>query len=324
MATTKEQQDQNGSEFEAAFNEEPTAAPEQSEDELMGITAEEGVTGEDGGAPAAVSIELPEEGEGMTTDTGEGVPAEAGPAEELAETPAVEAAEGASGEAAEEPMNQNDKTWNGRLNKREEELNAREQALADKEGSHSPRDVQASDSGESNIGGDKDGTSSSEGGVSADDAMSRLSEDFGQDFVQMIVAIATAKAQEAAAAAAGATVEAVSKNVDQIIAHLTDRGQKEHFKEIHGAHPDFMDVANSPELQQWIAALPEEDQTSINRILATGSAEEIVSLLTKFKQAGAPVDESAIDDAEGVRGGGIQLPTQPAESGDYEKAWEQA
>lgn len=309
MATTKEQQEKNQQDFAASFGEDQQAAPEQTEDQAFGITPEDGANspGEDGdvGNAPAVAIVIPEEGAA---------------AEEAAETPAEQATEGAAGEAAEEmpPMSQNDKTWDGRLRKREEEIAAREQALSEKE----KAGVTESHEESGEVGGDADGSES--GLMSAEEAMQKLSEDFGPDFVQMIVAIATSKAKEEAMATAGQTVQAVSQNVEAIIAHLNDAGQRDHFKAINGAHPDFMDVANSPEFQQWLSTRPTEEQENDKRILASGNADEIIDILHQFKKAGEPQQDDGADDAEGVRGGGIQLPNTPAASGDYEEAWNQA
>lgn len=298
MATQK-QDEQDGKDFEDAFNAPEAEVTAQTEDEAFGISPEitDDVSGE--GEPATTSIDLD------------------AAAEEAGETPAEETAEGAMGEAAEavevpaeEPaMTQNDKTWEGRLRKREEEIALREAALEGKEATPAEEA-----SGES-----------IEGAMSSDEAMSKLADDFGPEFVEMIKVIASGIAETAAAKVATQTVETVDRDVKDIIAHLQDSGQKAHFKEIAKAHPDFMDVAASPEFKAWSDARPDENKASEMEILEKGSADQVIKLLDEYKASAVQGDDNGEDAAEGVRSGGIMLPETPqAGSDDYEAAWKEA
>lgn len=297
MATQK-QDEQDGKEFEDAFNAPEAEVTAQTEDEAFGITPEvtDDVPGE--GEPATTSIDLD--------------------AEEASETPAEEIAEGPAGEAEEvtaedPPMTQNDKTWEGRLRKREEEINAREQALKEKE------------SGGGDEVGDKADAIEEAAGMSPDEAMSKLAEDFGPEFVEMIKVIASGIAETAAAKVATETVGTVDRDVKDIIAHLQDAGQKAHFKEIAKAHPDFMDVAASPEFKAWSDARPDENKASEMEILEKGSADQVIKLLDEYKASAGQDEDNGEDAAEGVRSGGIMLPETPqAGSDDYEAAWKEA
>lgn len=297
---TQQQDEQNSKDYEAAFNEPEAQKPDQTDDEAFGITPEINGDGQGDGEPPAVTIAGPEGSD----------------AEEAAESPAEEAAEGPAGEAAEaEPeMTQNHKTWDGRLKKREEELNAREQAMKDK----------GAPDAEDQADGGKD-EAVEDAGMSPDAAMAKLAEDFGPEFVQMIKVIASGIAETAAAKVATMTVETVDRDVKDIIAHLQDSGQKAHFKEIQGAHPDFMDVAASPEFEAWLKTRPEEEQSADADILSKGSAAQVTKLLDQYKAATGEAEDNGEDAAEGVRSGGITLPEQPkAGSNDYEKAWDEA
>lgn len=296
MATQK-QDEQDGKEFEDAFNAPEAEATAQTEDEAFGISPEitDDVSSE--GEPATTSIDLD------------------AAAEEAGETPAEESAEGATGEANEEipaedpPMTQNDKTWEGRLRKREEEIALREAALESKE----VTPVEEA-SGET-----------IEGTMSSDEAMSKLADDFGPEFVEMIKVIASGIAEAAAAKVATQTVETVDRDVKDIIAHLQDAGQKAHFKEIAKAHPDFMDVAASPEFKAWSDARPDENKTSEMDILEKGSADQVIKLLDEYKASAGQDEDNGEDAAEGVRSGGIMLPETPqAGNDDYEAAWKEA
>jgi len=297
MATQK-QQDQDVQEYEAAFNEPDQQTKGQSEDEAFGITPEITSAESGEGDPPVVTISPEEE----------------------AETPEQEATEGPAGEAAEEAepeMNQNQKTWDGRLKKREEELAAREKAIKDMDsGSMSGAE------GRQDGGNDEAGE---EGKMSSDAAMAKLSEDFGPEFVEMIKVIASGIAQTAASEVASKAVETVGTDVKDIIAHLQDSGQKSHFKAIASVHPDFMDVSESPEFEKWLDSRPEEKQAEDAAILASGGSDEVIALLDEYKAATGMQEDAGEDAAEGVRSGGITLPTKPqAGNDDYEAAWKEA
>ena len=282
---TQEKQKQNDEEYAGAFNEPDQSKPDQSEDEAFGITPE-----------------ITDDGQGEGEPANEAIPEEAAEpaAEEATETPEQEQAEPEMS-MEEMPMNQNDKTWNGRLNKREEDLNAREKALAEKEQGGETKEA-----------------------ISPDEATQKLSDDFGPDFVEMIKSIATGIAESAASKVAGDTVQAVDRDVKEIIAHLQDEGQKAHFEKISGKHPDFMDIASSPEFEAWLKTRPEAEQEKDAKILSSGSSTEVIGIIDQFKASTQQSDDGA-DAAEGVRSGGIKLPESPAaDTGDYATAWDQA
>lgn len=299
---TKDSQQADETSFADSFNEESTAAPSQSEDEAFGLGPESGESTEQG-APGVVIEIAP--GQSQSAEGADQT------AEEAAETPAVETGEGAAGETAEntsgeaaEPVQED---W--------------EQKYKTLQGKYNAEVGGARETGE--VQGNPDGSSGQV--ASADEAMSKLSEDFGPEFVQMITAIASAIAGKAAQEVASKTIEVVDRDVKDIIAHLQDKGQQDHFEKVSGAHPDFMEIAKSPEFASWLAARPPEEQAIDQRILTSGNAREIVGLLTEFRAAAGPVDDGSADAAEGVRSGRTQLPASPeAGPSDYADAWNQA
>ena len=174
--------------------------------------------------------------------------------------------------------------------------------------------------------------------MTAAEAMKMLAEDFGDDFVKMIEVIASAKAKEAGAAVAGEKFGEVTKTVDEIISNIVDERAKAHFERIADAHPDFNEVGSSPEFSSWVGSLPEDKKADAERVVANGSAKEIIKLLDTYKaQASAPASQSggnqgaqtdpavdaAMDAAEGVRSSGLKLPEEPAKSDGYEDAWKE-
>lgn len=321
MATTEEQLKQEGSEFEAAFNQPDPDVQGTSEDEAFGITPDVSAdTGEGEGEPVTTTVEEP---------AGEGTEL---PAEEAAEPVAEELGETPVEEAAEVPAepSQQERSWEGRLRKREEELAAREAALRDAESkSAAPAGDPAAE-----VDGGLEGEEPS-GDITAEQAIAKLAEDFGDEFVGMIVAIATAKAKEAAAAVAGESVSGVSQNVEGIISHLRNRAAREHFKAIHAMHPDFQEMHAAPEFEAYLVSLPEAEQADARSVLESGEADDVNALLTAYKNSqtqtdnsentdAAPEDDGWGDEAEGVRSSGIRLPSSPADSDDYAGAWDNA
>lgn len=318
---TQEELKQQGDEFAESFNQPDPDTQDVSEDEAFGITPDVSADTETGeGEPVTTTLEEPA-GEGTAEET----PAEEGAepaAEELGETPAEEAAE-----VPAEPSQQ-ERSWEGRLRKREEELAAREAALRDAE----------SKLGAPGEGGEELGEGGAEapaGEITAEQAIAKLAEDFGDEFVGMIVAIATSKAKEAAAAVAGESISGVSQNVEGIISHLRNRAAREHFKAIHDMHPDFQEVHAAPQFEAYLVSLPEAEQAEARRMLESGEADEINGLLSAYKASQqetdnsenteAPADDDGWgDEAEGVRSSGIRLPESPQDSDDYAGAWDKA
>lgn len=182
-----------------------------------------------------------------------------------------------------------------------------------------------------------------EGQISPEQAMRQLAEDFGDDFVRMIEAIATAKAREAGARAVDEKVGEIKGTVDEIINDITDSKAKAHFEKIADAHPDFQEVGDSEEFKIYIESLPDEQKGQALETIANGSARQIIRLLDGFKAANArggnaepelteakgesivdeAVDDSAMDAAEGVRSTGMKLPDAPEKADDYASAWDQ-
>jgi hypothetical protein len=182
------------------------------------------------------------------------------------------------------------------------------------------------------------------GAISTEQAMKQLAEDFGDDFVKMIEAIAVAKAKEAGAAA---TAE-LGKTVDEVINDIVDTKAKAHFEKIADVHPDFNEIGSSAEFKTFIESMPEDKKAAAMQVIGNGSAKQIIGLLSEFKEANAAgaasgaetpeeltqaqgesiveeaTNDEALDAAEGVRSSGMKLPDQPSTASSYEDAWNEA
>jgi hypothetical protein len=342
MAMTPEQAKQQEQEFSAGYAEDQQKAPEQSEDEAFGLSPEtpaqeaaEPAAEEAKETPAQESSEQAQAAEGGADgDTGN----DQGTAPpEVAVAP--DAADGSNvGEEPTDPKDiQRQKSWEGRLKAKEAELKAREDAL---KGSAKPEESTA----EMKADGDTPAEEAAEpavtekleevaeqvksGDMSTEEAMKTLSSDFGEDFVKMLNVLIEAKSGEVASKTADEKVGAVSGKLDGLIGELVDDKAKSHFESISEAHPDFMEVGESPEFKAYVDALPATEKEHALNVIGSGSAGAINKLLTVYKKSKeAPTqekpDESAMDAAEGVRGKAIKLPDHPDKSEGYEEAWNQ-
>jgi hypothetical protein len=181
------------------------------------------------------------------------------------------------------------------------------------------------------------------GEITPEQAMRQLSEDFGEDFVKLIEAVARASAGKVAGQIADERVGAVKgeigaikgelgKAVEDIVADIKDSKARAHFGQIAAAHPDFREIGKSAEFKAYIDGMPEAQKAEAVRVAKNGSAQEIVKLLSDFKESGKddgspdPTPDPVIDEqaaaAEGVRSSGMKLPEQPKPAADsYEDAW---
>lgn len=362
MATTDMQDD----EYSKAWAEDTPAATEPSEEEAFGLAepaAEEAAEPTEG-APEVTSEDAGESSDGeapavaLVVDGGELEAAvqDAG-AKDSAEAAAEMGNDGDTAavveEGAEPPVNmdkeiQRLKSWEGRLKAMEAKLKAagadteEEQTEVVAEAIEKAADATDTPAAEEQV--EQVAEQVEDGTLSVEQAMRQLSEDFGDEFVRMIEAIATAKAREAGTAAVDAKVGELKGTVDEIIADISDTKTRSHFETIADKHPDFQEVGDSEEFKTYIESLPDDQKGQALDVIAGGSAKQIIKLLDGFKSANAAgakqgmgdvgelteakesivdeaIDESAMDAAEGVRSSGMRLPDQPAKADDYESAW---
>lgn len=360
MATTQENMKDDEQQFAAAFNEEDTPVAEQSEDEAFGITADEEVPAT---PPEAKGAEVESEGDNEGEAPAVAIVIDAGDMEEQAEQAgAKDSAESAADvkpvvavEDEKTPAMDMDKevqrlkSWEGRLKAMEAKLKAagadseEEQVEAVAEAIEKAADATDSPADEEKV--EQIADQVEEGTISPEQAMKQLAEDFGDDFVRMIEAIATAKAKEAGGAAASEKFGELSKTVDEIIGDIVDTKAKTHFETIADKHPDFNEIGASEQFKQYIESLPEGEKEQAMEVVGNGSAKQIIGLLNNFKAANGPakadgaqagdiemapaqgesiVDEATeeqMDAAEGVRSSGMKLPEQPSAKAGYEDAW---
>ena len=199
------------------------------------------------------------------------------------------------------------------LQARQRELDAREAAMAQS----NTAETQSTQLGAS--------TTPAAGSSTPDNPLQQLIEEFGADFVDLLSRAITQECERICADKVNHGMGTVGARVDQLIEQLSNERQQSHFKTIAAAHSDFMDVVASPEFAAWKSSQPAATQTAIARTIEAGSAEDIIAMLTRFKQSrNNSVDDDALHAAEGVRSSGIRLPKAPTAEDDFAAAWNAA
>lgn len=288
---TQAQTLQDEQDFGAAYAEDMPEAPGQSEDEAFGLTPE-----------AEEAPESPEEAVEVAQE------APAAPAEVTGGEEQVEMSSTNPNLTKEE---ERILSWAGRIKAKLAETKGQTPVEEEESPQEEAAEAPQEEAGEAAAEKVK--------GMNPDDALSTLANDFGEDFTSMLATIIEAKVAQAT----GDT----KKSVDSIANEMKDSKQRAHFEAIASAHPDFMEVAQSPEFKAAIEALPPENKAKAQQVIDAGSAQEINALLSSYKdsikkQQPAEPDPN-MDAAEGVRSTGTRLPTQPAASNDYEAAWDE-
>ena len=321
--------------YAAAFDEDMAPPAVDDAGPVGGITppaddAPAQNDGATGGEPAAVVLAV---ADGEQIENAEGAA--------TADATTTSAGEDLSEEPTDPKELQRIRSWEGRLRAREAELARKEAELA-KGRTEMPRAEESGEGGESQASegleqaaeqlaadGNKEGADAVEqvaeqvesGEITPAQAMKILADDFGEDFVKLIQTIAGAQAKEAASKVAQEATGQFGQTIEQVIGNIADDRERAHFEAIADAHPDFMDVTETPEFNEFIKQYPDGE-----RIADGGTAREIVKLLSKFKEANKPAPtepDPAIDAAQGVRSGGLRLPEAPVKAEGYEAAWDQ-
>lgn len=282
--TNQEEMDRAAGEYGAGFDNAPEPVVSQSDDDAFGLNIPEDVA-------VASANEETSEGEVkpevavVVADAEPDVGAE-GASPAGGDTPAPGEGVAPNDDTAQSTGSididkemQRLRTKEGRLNAREAELNAREEQM-------------------------------NAGAMTYDQAYSTLAEDFGEDFVKMIQVVASHAGEQGA----GPAVSMLQQSVEQAISNLDDERMRMHFERIYEAHPDFVEITDSPQFVAWL-----EQNPDYKPVVESGSARSVIAMLDDFTKKGggeSDIPNDEFDDmaagAEGVRSSGLRLPEEPS------------
>lgn len=323
------------------------AAAEPAVSEVQGGGAKQGADagGADAGASAA---------DAAAADDKDGQAAEPGAA--MADGGA---AAGGADEGPTDPKDvQRQKSWEGRLNKREQELAAREAKLKEAEakmnkdpeaGSEALEQVaeQAEASGNEQMAeaAEEAAEQVEAGKISPKEAMDRLKADWGDEFIDMMTTLVRDIArQEADLVSDGKVKEglgSLEKRTMDGFRSIGERHMMLHREKIEDAIPGYEKLVDSEGFGAFKANYPDGE-----KIAEGGTARQIIKMLKAFQEsqgdgtsdagkdqidrdadqavAQAQPSEAAIDAAAGVRSGAARVPEAPQQSQDYAGAWAEA
>lgn len=141
-------------------------------------------------------------------------------------------------------------------------------------------------------------------GMSYEQAVTRMGEDFGAEFVDMLKAIIGHCASEEAGKVGGAT----GGRLDQLIGDIQEGFRSLHGDTLRALRSNVDDVAASPEFAAYIEGLPEPDRSTAQSVIGAGRLPEVVKLIDAFEDSRKATDEGDDDDWEGVK----SMPAMPA------------
>lgn len=233
----------------------------------------------------AVGAKNPEDEQAMDDATEPAVAAE-----ETSEVPAEDVTDMATdeGEPSAPEMSaedtQREKSWEGRLRKREEELAAREAEMS------KPADGEA---------------------------LAQLSEQFGPEFADLIVQVIR---EQVGAPQANADVEALREDVASVISDLKFAMHK---RDILAAKADAYEIGETPEFQAWCASQDDAEDCA-RVVENGTAAEVIGLMTRYEEHLNKDKGSEDEDAATAVRGSApISLPSRPVAGDDdeYRAAW---
>lgn len=357
MQIDPEEQARNEADYAAAFDEIDPAMAQVEQDPGEQVEQTAAQPADAATKPIDIAAAVDADAKPADDTAAAGNPAGQTAAEAQGDQPGSEDGEaregGESGEEAVDAAPANDdiekerqrlRSWEGRLRKMQEELDAKKPAEEEHAAPGALEDVSAQAAGDGNAelgeATQQAADAVASGEMTPEQAMKQLAEDFGDDFVRMIEVIAGAKAKAAGADAATERVGEIGKTVEELVADVSDSKAKAHFRAIGKAHPDFLEVGKSEGFKDFIGTLDAKAKADAERIVQKGTAAEIVKLLDGYKEkqkakteadladdpkpAADPVVEQQMDAAEGVRSTGMSLPAEPKPSAtSYEAAWDE-
>jgi DNA mismatch repair ATPase MutS len=80
-------------------------------------------------------------------------------------------------------------------------------------------------------------------------------------------------------------MDTFDKKETQRVADTAKTAEEAHYDAIAEVHSDYEEISQEPLLDNWIKTLPALEQAGAAVIKKTGSPEDVIDLLTRFKEA---------------------------------------
>lgn len=114
-------------------------------------------------------------------------------------------------------------------------------------------------------------------------------------------------------------VEPIKQKIDPLTKQQEEEALQRHNETIYTAHPDANSIVHSNEFAQWRDQQPGFQQAAIQQVLERGTAQDVVDLLTAYKDWAAPATASgsqqqSLDDVKAKAAKAVSQAQQEAPS----------
>jgi hypothetical protein len=129
-------------------------------------------------------------------------------------------------------------------------------------------------------------------------------------------------------------IQKLTPQIAEIKSKFQETATAEHFGKIAAAHPDYAEVASSPEFDAWVQAQPSFVRDRYQEVVDAGSSEQVIELLSLYKSHRKPASNSpgkqrqmkaakaaALDAVPSSSGG---IPGPGPDPSNFDAGWEDA
>lgn len=100
-----------------------------------------------------------------------------------------------------------------------------------------------------------------------------------------------------------------------------EQSMQKHLGEIAQAHPDFQEVAQSNELDQWINQQPSFLRDGYQQVRASGTSDQVIEMLNQYKGGNGRLVNNSGSRRVAVKSGRSFIPGARADKDDFAGGW---
>ena len=148
-------------------------------------------------------------------------------------------------------------------------------------------------------------------GATLDSSKATKSSEAVKEFFETFPDMAEAVSQmieEKTSAATKSFEETLNNRVIPIQQHLEQNATQAFINKVLAVHPDALQIANSPALRAWSETLDPVMQYGVKTVMQYGNADDVIALLTQFKNATSTPASSSLNGNGSTTQGGSMTP----------------
>ena len=85
----------------------------------------------------------------------------------------------------------------------------------------------------------------------------------------------------------------IGQQIAPTTARVEEQARNEHLTTIRGAHKDFDALMESGEVHEWVETLPSYLKAGFQQVLAKGTADDVIDMVTRYKGAAGKAQDTA-------------------------------